>query len=541
MAIGLADGKIRRTFKYGADAPKFEVGGFPSLGFTQPAGKRIAFYSCDEDRKRHQVSVIDLESWSEVARFDSPVINYRVDLRVAGDLVVGVMSSGKEGVPDRIFSVDIAGGQLYSLPVRGGHGRGGAYHVLADGSRWLPEGRINPRCGYQRPWPKAGASRLTGGGLFLRDELGVCRLDPADGRELWRTDLPYYWMATLRSDRPCDFHAASDQLFALTEQGLIYVLSAADGKLRAVIRAITPSSMKRGHHGTEMLTAWDSERIYFSGLDGLRVYSARAVDAARPDPGDCGDPASYLARCRAALAAGDGKRAFEEVRGLGGAIALRPAMRREAAQLLSQLARSQAARLNPKLWQEVMLADGPLAGDLFVAEYAKEVENSSAAVAALIRVGTPRALGLAGKLSPGRYKSGRTMPLALEAIRKRTGARPVEQAAATPGLKPSGVLSLLVDGALDDATFRRRLPTVRRCVPTEPLGRGVVPMSWGRCLRFLTPEQVVAVLEGSKRVDAVSYREACREQAESAKNGEGRKEAVKVEGTPPKKKPPEVF
>ncbi len=536
LFINMADGKLKHTFKFGGDVPRLTVGKYVDMSWTQPAGKRMAFYTCDEKRERHQVSVIDLESRSEVARFDFPIISYRSGLRVVGDLVLGGVQEAKDQ-PLRIFSVNVKTGEFYGLRKRGGYMGGLVRHVLPDGRQVLPEGLLSAKCAYVRPWPKAEMARQFAGVLYVRDERSLYRADPENGKPVWKLPLPYYRSRSYR-DRDLDCRAASKDVLAYYEQGLIYVLNTADGKLRAVIPAMTPSALARGFSGSETVTAWDSERVYFSCLDGLRVYSARQVDPAKPDPTDCADPAGFMARTRAALAAGENEKALDAIRGIGVAIRLRPAQRREAAQLLSQLARSPAALQNPRPWQKILLADGPLAGELFLAEYQRLAAENVLAVSALIDVGTPRALTAASKIVLGKYGTGDTIPMAVEAIKLQTKRDPVEQIAATPGLRPWRAMLLMADGPMDDATFRRRLPKMRACVPTKMRGKNETRMSWGRSLRFLMPDQAAAVVEMSKRDDAIDYREACLEQVESMKKGEGVKKTIEM--TRPKK-PPEVF
>jgi len=533
LAINLADGKVKRQFVFGTDAPKFTVGKYVSPGWYQPAGKRMAFSCQDEEGKRYQIAVIDLETWTEVSRFDAPLLDYTHDLRVVGDMVAGVIRM--EGVgAGQIFTADLKAGQLYVLPLRQGYLHGLVHHVLADGSQLIPEGRVNARCGYERPWPKAGLSRLIGGNLYVRDERGFYRADSADGHELWRLTLPYrgslggFYRGELLT------RGASSEVVTLTEGGLIYVVEAAGGKPRAVIRALPASALSKSFHASETITAWDSERVYFSCLEGLRVYSTRPVDPAKPDPTDSGDPTSYLANCRAALVRNDHQAALDGIQGIGVAIGLRPAQRREAAELLSQLARSPVAELNPRAWQEVLLTDGPLAGELFMAEYERLAEKNPAAVAALMAIGTDRALVAASRLVPGEYSRGDTLPLALEAARKRGGARPVEQALAIPGLRPWRVLDILTAEPMDEATFARWLPRMRECVPKEQQKRDEVSMAWGRGLLLFPPARVQAVLEGMTRQDAADCREVCRKQAESQAKGEGEKQPLnQVKAKPP--------
>jgi outer membrane protein assembly factor BamB len=538
LFINLADGRLKHSFRFGKDAPNFTASKYVDPGWTQPAGKHMAFSTCDNKRERFQVSVIDLESRSEVSRFDFPIISYRSGLRVVGDLILGGVREAKNK-PLRIFSLNMKTGEFFGVRARGGYPRGLVRHVMPDGSQVIPEGLISSKGAYVRPWPKAELTRQFAGALYVRDERSLYRADPQTGKAMWRLPLPYYRSYSYR-ERDLNCRVASKDILAYYEDGLIYVLSTTDGKLRAVIPALSLSVMSRSHSGRDTITAWDSKRVYFSCIEGLRVFSTRQVDPAKPDPTDSGDPAGYLARTRAALSADNNEKALDAIRGIGVAIRLRPAQRREAAGLLSQLARSPASRKNPRPWQKILLADGPLAGGLFLSDFQRTSGENPAATSALIDVGTPTALAAAARIVLGKYKRGYTLPMAIEAIRISTKKDATEKVAATSGLRGWLVMQLLVDGPMDEATFRRRLPQMRACIPTKPRAKNETRMSWGRNLRFLLPEQAAAVVELSKRDDAIYYREACLEQAESMKRGEGVKKTIEITKSKAKK-PPEVF
>jgi hypothetical protein len=223
-------------------------------------------------------------------------------------------------------TVDLDRGTMYSTPMRD---RNRDFIVLPDGTFLMGPARFNAACGHMGMWPHPMPS-CVGDEVYVRDALGLCRVDLHDASIAWRCPIP--WPHTIWNDRSDGLIAAGGGIVAMLERGSLCIADAATGGLRAAIRTA-------GRH-----IACDGSRVYVADLTEVRAYSTHQVDPARPDPTDAGDPACYLARCRAALLAGDFDGALPAIRGIGVAAGLRKETLDEAAELLSQLARSPNAK-----------------------------------------------------------------------------------------------------------------------------------------------------------------------------------------------------
>ncbi len=398
IEVSLRDGQLTRPYRHGLTLAEPHELRF-MCWHPRPTGRFYPLWNSVE------ASIVDLDLWRESARFkpDGHVYDFK---QTCGSVLYATARRPNEPFA-RAVTVDLDRGTMCSVPMRG---RNRDFLVLPDGTFLLDSARFNAACGFMGMWPYP-MPVCVGGDVYVRDARGLCRVDLRDASIAWRCPIP--WPHSLWSDRSDGLIAAGGGIVAMLERGSLCLVDAATGGLRAAIRTA----------GRRL--ACDGSRVYVAELTGLRAYATHPVDPARPDPADLGDPACYLARCRAALLAGDFDGALPAIRGIGVAAGLRKETRDEAASILSQLARSPAAVRHPELWQEVMLDDGWAAGELYAEEYSRLRRPSS-----LLAIGTRRSLASAAAMldDPGLWGDmGEEVFLAAEAARVLTGVRPVEK------------------------------------------------------------------------------------------------------------------
>lgn len=435
IAIRLSDGAVVEEF---IPALKFHHSLFMRYQMLDTCA---VLWAKNKDYTRAEFSVIDVAEWREMARFE---IHHGIvgDPQVWNGSLYGMLQrKGEEFC--RAFRLDLRRGTLYSVATRTKRNRQPSVTILPDGGMLTPEGRVGPRCAFERPFPERGPLPFAryyhgaGGGLYVRDELGFCRLDPKTGRELWRFPM---------ANEPIRSYVvvAGGGHVVLAERGYLYVLGTETGRLVLAIRALDDDSSIQGIYWLQQIVL-DRERIYYSSPTGLRVYSLTSLDAEKPDPEDPGDPAYVIAKARARLVQGDFEGGLHALRGIGTALAARPSLREEVGELLSQLSRSPATTLHPELWEKVVDDEGWVAGELFLEDYARRYVARS-----LIALGTRNAL----RTASGFLKEGKRSLLAAEATRTLKGGRPVVEHAAHGRIAAAAA----VNRPLDDASFRRLLP-----------------------------------------------------------------------------------
>gem|GEM_PF-5476043 len=465
--LSLADGKPGRKFRLGVDCarPKYR---FHHIGSIRAGQSRLAFWSrTGEEKERCEAIVLDADAWSEVGRFDISGGVY--DFQILGDQVFGVVAIDFRN--SRAFTVDLKGA-MYSLPLRDTRDR---VRFRPDGTRELSEATINAKCGYLRPseWAEVSLDR----DLRKRDGRSPSVSSSAGGVE------------------------------AVLDGGRILIRDADGGRLRAVVQALSDEYVSALGSFDDPHIACDGERVYFAWPTGLRAYSTRPVDPARPDPQDPGDPAWGLARCRAALVDDDFEAGLKALRGIAISIRLRPSQRKEAAELLSQLARSNEVSLYPVLWEEILYNEGPLAGELFMADYERRTEPHDFA-RPLIAVGTESALqAVARKLRlPASGTGGADAKVPLDRLQLLRANR-----------YHSIANGVDLGRTMDDAEFQKALPRLRAArVEAEML------------MNYMWPAQIKALLEGRKSPTAVRIAGIAEIQEASRQKGEGEKVPMEI-------------
>jgi outer membrane protein assembly factor BamB len=526
-ALSLADGVEQRRFVIGEDCPQLKER-WAMRPRGPHAGKQLAFWTLRDNCRTSDILVIDLEEWREVARCEVPGLGG--DVVVQDGVAYGTMRP-RDAKYARAFALKVATGEMYSCAVRYGTR---SLLLLPDGSALYPSGKLGPQRAYQHPWRLAHQAVRAGGGIYVRDRTGLYRAKPEDGSEIWRLDLGY-WPVGRNSPtrRGVGRPAVGNGVIAYPEGTYLHVIEEADGKLRAAIRVDPEMYLKTGWSRMVPMVACDGERAFLSWPKALMAFSTHPVDPAKPDPADPADPAWTLARCRGALVGGDHEAALKAIWGVHRQVATRPKSGREVAGLLSQLSRSPAATSHPKLWDQILLSEGPVAGELFLDRFLARAPEMEAAAAAVLEVGTPTALRSAAALIPKVGKRAEGLPyLARAAARLGGGRLPAQQILSLGSVLDWAICNVFVDGPVEDRTFQMLLPRLRKYRP--------FPNS--ELMLHLTPAQVTAMLEGrtwdDKHVEG--YFEAVKQQAESLKRGEGRKEQVKMVGPEPVKTP-EVF
>jgi hypothetical protein len=512
--LGLADGAVLRTLDTKADI------GFPDPEFRYPngasrvfQGTQITFASDLPKQLGTQVCVFDLEKWSEVGRFRiAPV---RGEVLAVDGRVLGFFWREEEEKFARAFSVDLAQGEVFTLPLRTNHLVPKTV-VLPDGSRLVDEGRLNSKCGYDGFWPQMAMARVSavGGRVLAIDQYGLVRVDPRDGRELWRLPL------APAKRRFTALFAGAEDVLAFGSGSYVYLIDAEKGTLRAAMRVLdgfkTVSERLRAGH--RMRLACDGKRVYFSSAKGLMAFSTRPVERGRPDPDDPADPASAIAASRAAAVAGDFETALRAIHGASVSVLLRPECRGEFAALISQLSRSPAVEKFPGLWTDVMLTDGWVCGELFLQEYEKLLDQHATkrhAVAALTAMGGKAAL----KLVDAKLDTKRPTPFLPQAARARwklTGVRPLGELLARDDVYD---VSHLFEPPLEEAEFRLHLPVIQQ-----------KRKSWlGKYVKRIPPEWAIAILEGSTEGKSLDYvAAAAKAQVESRARGTGVREEIEI-------------
>ena len=465
----------------------------------RPSGPLYSIKAESGDGKRVQVSVIDLDLWRETARFE---LDYGVhSLRTRGSMVY--LIAVHDGEPfARALAVDLTRQSLHSIPLRcrcalrhycGWATCYGGPLVLPDGTLLHGQSRFNAACGLIGTWPYSMPVCPGGDAVYVRDALGISRLDIRNNRKAWKYSLPWPHKASIGETGAI---VSGGEVAVLAERGNLYILDSNTGALRAAIR-------------TEVShLACDAERVYVAEFTGLRAYSTHPVDPARPAPSDVGDPAYHLARCRAALRGGDFEAALRAMQGVGVAARLRKESRDEAADLLSRLARSPATVLYPERWHEVMLSEGWIAGELFMDEYLRLRHPGP-----LIGIGTRRAItgaaAMADDLTLGVGHGGADAFLAVEACKVLTGVRPVEKLMGGPSQRAYVAFYT----PIEDETFSQLLPQL--------------PKQASYLMEYydnvLSPTQMCQIAEaGSARVQAAKL------QMESMARGAGTEEKIVI-------------
>jgi len=380
-AVRISDGELVRRFE-----PEFEL---PYRGACwQPSiGAQVVFSASSSGwRLPIQIMVFDLSGWREIARFELPRADRQ--MQATRSHVYGYFWR-EWGSPPWAFTVDVERGEMYSLPLPR---QTMSPCILPDGSKLIGDWRLSARCEFEGLWPRSGQARVAGDGVYVRDERGLYRARPADGGEVWRFDPGGRGPWGLRDDI-----AAAGDVLAFYEGCHLFIIDAPTGSLRAGIRVLDDEPLEARD---KVSVACDGARVCVAWPTGLRAYSTRPVKEATVDPEDPGDPAYSLARCRGALLAGDFEGALKAVRRIAVLTKLRPASREEAAELLSQLSRSPAVSLHPRLWTDIVVSEGGVAGSLFEEEMKK--------VAALL----PRSGMLPPNLSPP--EKAEKQPIAIE-------------------------------------------------------------------------------------------------------------------------------
>ena len=495
IEISLRNGNELREYHHGLTFPH------PYLCHERPAGPLYPVWAWSADRNRIEVSVIDLDRWCESARFE---LDYSASFIQARGSVVYLIAT-RLGEPfSRIITVDLDRQTMHSMPIRC-PSLYGESQVLPDGTFLLSEGRFNAACGYTGAWPHLGALRVAGDKVCIRDAFGLIRVDPRDASILWRCPVPWPRKLLQIGKSARSAIAVGNGIAAFVEDGSLYVVNAATGKLCWAIR--TGAVFGRIEEEQLSRLACDEARVYLALPSGLRAFSTQPVDSKRPDPTDPGDPAYYLARGRDALRTGDFESALRALQGIGVASGLRKESRDEAAVLLSQLARSLATVLYSDLWHDVMLSEGWIAGERFAEEYTRLRSPGP-----LISIGTRRSLAAAAGMldEPNLWgQIGEDAFLAGEAARILTGVCPVEKHV-EEGKNPARVEFSV---PTDEETFSRILPRLR--------ARG------SHLLQFygdkLSPTQVCQLAEGDTPIAR-----AAKFQMESIARGAGTEEKIVI-------------
>lgn len=318
LAIRLSDGReARRHVAY----PELEE---VRLAWSAPPCARVVFHHLDSDWKQAVLSVFDLETWKEVARFRLPGV--RSDVHVAGDWVTGWLVRRGESVKRR-FGVNYKAGELHTVPTK----TGANVHVHS-------------------PLPSGAA---------------VFHAPAANGTRR-RTVFPAEAKA-----------AGNSSSVAVLDMHSAFVADAATGHTRLVVPL--PGQREAGSwHDSSV--AMDGSRLFFYRPSGLAAYSLHPTNPAKADPNDECDPAWGLARCREALRRGDWEDALHAMMDIAPRVQTVPEGRRvaarlEAGRMLSLLGRSPAADLWPSSWEALKLRNGWIAGELFLDDYVRAVKR----------------------------------------------------------------------------------------------------------------------------------------------------------------------
>ena len=376
LAISLRDGMELDQFRPDLMHPR------SSLPWTAPLEARIVFYSTDRKWEDVELLVFDLLKWREIARFEVP--GFRTPVDVVGDQVFGFLKG--KNLPTRLaFRVDLGKAVI---------------------STATTEMKVN----------RSTRSRANGATVFQLD---------GDGKIQSRAIFS-------RQSRVADHRHLSA---VINEEGL-FIVDSKTNTLRLVVAF--PAEIDFMRQARAVAVVIDTKRIYFSWPHGLVAYANHAVDPDRPDSSDEADPAYGILRCRNALRTGNWEGALNAVRLLGMQIRFRMSLREEAAMLLSSLSRSPAAQLYPLKWEAIKFSSGWIAGELFLADYEREVttvpkyfdrwkNTRQEAAEHLLLISTPRSLGILHALLDKPSGKGIPSHLLLEAayrLGKRERPRP---------------------------------------------------------------------------------------------------------------------
>lgn len=507
QAVSLIDGAVANEYD-------LDLGGWAGPSRVIPAeGPVVAFYGTKQKDHGSEVVIFDVAEWREICRFGLPgkVVAAR-SLRVVGDRVGGIMRLPGEFI-SRAFVADFGQKEAWSVPVRLPSAAGGTFHrLLPDGRLLVLDGLLSPKCAYERPWPWPERTFVVADGVYVRDETGLCRVDPKNGRELWRFEIGYC------GRNEFDYKiTGTAEVVAWAEKGQLFLVDARTGRLRAFIAAADVFELAGASYYRDAHVACDGDRAYFATPKVLKAFSARPVDPDRPDPEDPSDPACAIARCRKALLEGDNKGALEAMRGIGHMVSSRPSAREEAAELLSQLSRCEARAARPDLWHALVYRDGWVAGEVFLDEYKRAAADNPGTLAMMIRIGTEESLRAVAEGLDAPHPD--ISLLAARAKWMLTGKQPTEELLATKSV------AALLSRPMDDASFRRILPIL---VESDDgyHGRRVC----------IYPHQKLACNEGRARAlkSTMGKRslEILREQVESMKRGSGEKRDLQVTRPP---------
>ena len=495
IAVSLKDGKaMQEYYAKPTDYPAY-------CWREHPIGPLCPIVAMSKDRKRIEVSVFDLDQWCESARFNLDC-SWPSFVQVRG-LVVYILNS------PFVTTVDLDRQTMHSVPIRDRQNTEAC--VLPDGSLLHIEGRFNAVCGFLGTWPHPGSAHVGGDAVYVRDALGVCRVNPSTAGILWRFPIPWPYGAMIGAS--INKIAAGGGMVAMLERDNLYVLDAATGALRAAIRteASTKTLRQLANNGgfrEKSLVVCDTSRVYVAEQSGIRAFSTHPVNPDRPDPADPGDPADYLANGRDALRTGDFEAALRALQGVGVAASLRKESLDEAVLLLSQIARSQATVVCPEQWQDLMLTEGWIAGELFAQDYSRLRLPGP-----LISIGTHRSIAAAAALSDDLMlwgSWGEDAFLAAEACRILTGVRPLEKHFGKSVGSP-GAIAFTVP--MEEEAFNRLLPRMREHGP--------------RLLQFygvkMSPRQVCLLAEGD-----APLAQAAKLQMESMARGAGSEKKIVI-------------
>lgn len=373
VAFKLDDGTVSRQFLLGP-----EFGGGTDLS-SHITGSRIAFWKSplNPGDNTTPVCVFDLKEWKELGRFSIP--GATGELRAIDDKVCGLMiRNGEKTV--RAFTADLTEKQLYSVPIRDRQTFQLSLVQLPDGSQLLREGRFSVKCAYMYPCTMEWLDKTSP--AFTWDRDGIAGIDPQSQKKLWTCQLESHTAATLVAN--------GDDLLA-AGNGFLRIIDTKTGTLKVSIHAAdaSESALLQDHTQTFAL---DAERVYWARPFGLKVYRIDSLDPDHVNPDDESEPANAVARCRAALQAGDTDAALFALRGVAVALRLRPAARRSVLEMFSQLRRSPAAAELPKKWSALVCSDGWIAGHMFMEDLEQWAGDEPEAAEALFRMNTDESL-----------------------------------------------------------------------------------------------------------------------------------------------------